>query len=310
MMLLDSTEISIIESRLISLFNRTFQKGIKGQSGSKLKSSVKRQFSSNTFKAQLDKIIDDLYLYTIDFTDKLIKTTLKADFTTCRITNVLSAANTDASGTYLELTEEAVKNCIDLADEITESIIRVLKDDAIYQEGPDKLARRVLDLWGGNKYRAERWARTFSADVATNTTLHRYETSGIEECQFYATIDERTSPQCRIMHGTVFKVNSPEARKYRCPLHFRCRSTILPVSITTQIPDFLRYENRNFNTPVSQKFQPLEDKLDKDLVKKTFKNIDTYRDKYAIPQYILNADTEKRLMKLGVAINGEPTTPR
>lgn len=303
--LLDSPDIYKIESRFISLLDRTFQKGVKGQSGPKLKNSVKRQFSSNTFKIQLDKIIDDLYLYAINFTDKLIKTTLKADYSERRVSHFLSAADTNTQEGYLELTEEAVNECTDLADEITESIIRVLKDEAIYQESPYKLAKRVLDLWGGTKYRAESWAQTFSADVATNTTLYRYATSGIEECQFYATLDDRTSPNCRMMHGTIFKVSSPEARQYRCPLHFRCRSVILPLSVTSKTPDSLRYENRNFNNLISQKFQPLEDKFDKDLVKQTFKNIDTFRDKYSVPQFILNEDIEKRLVKLGVSIKGE-----
>ena len=219
--LLDSPEIYKIESNLISLFERTFKKGINSDIH-KLKSSVKRGFSSATFKIQIDKIIDDIYIYTIDFTDKLLKTTLKADFHTIHISHFLSASDANIRDGYLELTEEAVTECTSLASEITESIIRVLKDEAIYQESNDKLAARVLNLWGGEKYRAERWARTFSADVATNTTLYRYQTSGIEEYQFYATIDNRTSPQCRMLHGTVFKTNSSEAQQYRCPLHPNC----------------------------------------------------------------------------------------
>jgi len=308
--LLDSPGIYKIEFNLISLIDRTFKKGVSRKSGPQLKTSIKQQFSSNTFKIQLDKIIDDLYLYTIDFTDKLIKTVLKADFTESHISYFLHAASTNTKGTYLELTEEAVKESTSLASEITDSIIRVLKDEAIYQESNEKLAARVLDLWGGEKYRAERWARTFSADVATNTTLYRYQTSGIEEYQFYATLDKKTSQQCRVLHGTVFKTNSPEAQQYRCPLHFRCRSTLLPVSITTKIPNSLRYENRDFNQPVSQNFKPLEDKLDKDLVKKTLKSIDVFREKYAIPKYILNADTEKRLLKLSVGGNVQPPSTK
>lgn len=219
--LLDSPEIYKIESNLISLFERTFKKGINSDIH-KLKSSVKRGFSSATFKIQIDKIIDDIYIYTIDFTDKLLKTTLKADFHTIHISHFLSASDANIRDGYLELTEEAVTECTSLASEITESIIRVLKDEAIYQESNDKLAARVLNLWGGEKYRAERWARTFSADVATNTTLYRYQTSGIEEYQFYATIDNRTSPQCRMLHGCVMKTNSNEANNFRPPLHPHC----------------------------------------------------------------------------------------
>lgn len=302
--LLDSPEIYKIESNLISLFERTFKKGINSDIH-KLKSSVKRGFSSATFKIQIDKIIDDIYIYTIDFTDKLLKTTLKADFHTSHISHFLSASDANTRDGYLELTEEAVTECTSLASEITESIIRVLKDEAIYQEGPDELAKRVLDLWGGKKYKAESWARTFSADVATNTTLHRYIQQDIKEYQFYATIDERTSPQCRALNGTVFKCDSEEARQYKPPLHFRCRSTILPIPITTKIDDNLRYENRDFTKTVGQNLKFTEDTLDSKDVKNTFKEISKFKDKYAIPQYILNEDIEKRLMKLGITIKGD-----
>lgn len=67
----------------------------------------------------------------------------------------------------------------------------------------------------------------------------------------------------------------------------------------------MRYENRNFETPVSQNFKPLKDELDKDLVNGTFKNIDKFNDKYRIDKFILDEDIEKRLMKLGVGVEGE-----
>jgi len=201
------------------------------------------------------------------------------------------------------LTEEAVKECTSLADEITESIIRVLKDEAIYQEHPTKLARRVLDLWGGEKYRAVRWARTFSADVATSTAIHRYRQSGIEYSQIYALLDDRTSPQCRLMHGTIFRVDSPEALRYRTPFHHHCRTSILPCLVTMEIDQNLLYENRDFSKALDQKLKPLDEGLDSEFVEKTFENIESFKDKWAIPQYILDEDIEKRLMKLGVGIS-------
>jgi len=301
--LLNSPEINIIESNFISLFDRTFKKGVKNTSGPKLKNSVNKWFTSFTFEKQLDGLIDDLYLYTVDESDKLIKKALKASLQRSSRKNFLRASEENIPDEPLALTEEAVKEASGLAEEITESIIRVLKDEAIYQEGPDILARRVLDLWGGEKYRAVRWARTFSADVATNTSYYRYKESGIEEYQIYATIDEKTSMQCRLMHGTVFRVDSPEAKLYRCPFHHHCRTTILPIANNTEIPDSLRYENRDFSQQVGQNLNPIEEGLDKELVKNTFKNIDTFKEKWSIPQYILDEDVEKRLIKLGVGIS-------
>lgn len=301
-MLLDSTEINTIESNFISLFERTFKKGIKGQSGPKLKKSVKSAFSSKTFEKQVDSLIDDIYLYTIDFTDKLIKKFLKAGLQRSPTRRHLGAAEEDTSGEPLILTKEAVKECSGLADEVVESIIRVLKDEAIYKEHPRVLARRILDLWGGERYRAVRWARTFSADVATNTSLYRFKQQGIEECQFYARIDGKTSPQCRALHGTVFQVGSPESKRYSCPLHHHCRSTWIPVTPYSDIDDSLRYENRDFSKQVDQDFKVLDEGLDEEALKKVFKDIDTFNEKWAVPSWILDEDVEKRVAKLGVEV--------
>lgn len=298
-MLLDSPEINSIEQRFISLYDRTLKRGIQGNPKT-LKQSLKKQFKSATFKIQLDKILDDLCLFTVKYTDSLISEQLTAS-TRPKRNNLSLFASREA----LPLTEEAVRQSVELSEVVAESIIRTLKDEGIYQEGPRVLARRMLDLWGGEKYRAERFARTFSADVATSTTLHRYKQQGIEECQFYATIDSRTSPQCRMLHGTVYTVGSPESMAYVPPCHPHCRSVILPLPVTVDVDDSLRYENRNFEKPVSQNFKPLKDELDKDLVKGTFKNIDKFNDNYRIDKFILDEDLEKRLMRLGVGIEGE-----
>ena len=295
-MLLDSPEINAIESRFISLYDRTLKRGIQGNPKT-LKQSFKKQFKSATFRIQLDKILNDLCLFTVKYTDSLINEQLAAALSPNQ-NNLKLFASREA----LPLTEEAVRQSIELSEVVAESIIRTLIDEGIYQENPRVLARKMLDIWGGEKYRAERFARTFSADVATSTTLHRYKQQGIEECQFYATIDSRTSPQCRMMHGTVWRVDSPELDRYHCPLHQNCRSSILPVTPFSDIDDSLRYENRNFEKPVSQNFKPLKDELDNDLVNGTFKNIDKFNDKYRIDKFILDEDIEKRLMKLGVII--------
>lgn len=299
-MLLDSTKIYTIESNIVSLFDRTFKKGVRGQSGPKLKKSVKEAFSSKTFEKQVDSLIDDIYLYTIDFTDKLIQKSLKAGVQKTS-TKHLSAAD-DTQAEPLILTQEAVIEASGLADEVAESIIRVLKDEAIYQEHPRVLARRILDLWGGERYRAVRWARTFSADVATNTSQYRFKQQGIEECQFYARIDSKTSPQCRTLHGTVFQVGSPEARRYSCPLHHNCRSLLLPITSFSEVDDSLRYENRDFQKQVDQNFKILDEVIDEKTMKKIFKEIDTFNENWAVPSWVFDEDVEKRIAKLGVEV--------
>lgn len=78
------------------------------------------------------------------------------------------------------LTEEVVRISTRLAENVAESIIQMLKDEALYNTHPNQLARRIVDLWGGERYKAVRFARTFTVDVATNTTVYRYRQSGVE----------------------------------------------------------------------------------------------------------------------------------
>jgi len=295
--LLDSDEINQLESRFISLFERTIKKGFN-VSGPKLKNYVKKQFKTSTFKKQIDSILDDIVLYTVDYTDKELTKLLKAS-----ISSRNGVLRLSASEAILPLTEEAVRQSVELSELIADSIIEVLKDEAIYQESPADLARRVLDLWGGEKYRAVRFARTFSADVATSTALNRYKNNGIEEIQFYAKIDERTSPQCRAMHGTVFKSDSQEAKRYSCPTHFHCRSCWIPIPVTMRVKDSWRYEQRNFSKQLGQDLKPLKDIVDKNDIKKTFEEIKKFKDDWGIPSFILEEDIEKRLLKLGVGIS-------
>lgn len=216
-MLLKTHEIRRIESRFLSLFERTFLKGIKGKPAPSYLKSVKTQFKSKTFQIQVDKIIDSIYRHTIEHTDSQLDKQASASLRGERRGMFVSAA-----AKPLPITEEVARQAAGLSQDIVESIVRILKDDGLYLEHPDELERHVRDLWGGEKHRAVRFARTFTADIATNTELWRYQDAGIEELQFYAKLDDRTSPQCQALHGTIIQTNSKEASLFRPPLHHHC----------------------------------------------------------------------------------------
>lgn len=311
-MLLNSPEIRKLETSFLLLFERTLFKGIKGRPAPSYLKAVPTQFKSKTFLKQVDKIIDEIYLQSIKFTNKRIKKnssasvikkndSIKSNSKEGELYNHRYAA---AALKSLPITEEAVRQASGLAKEVTESTVRILKDDGIYLEHPDKLEKRIRDLWGGQKYKAVRFTRTFIADVATNTALYRYSQTDMD-LQFYAKLDDKTSPQCRMLHGTIFKANSQEAKQYRPPTHPHCRSDLIPVPITRNVDPKMRFENRDFSRPMDQKFDPLNNQVDKNLVKKTFKDIGKFNEKYRIDQFILDEDVEARLMKLNVRIETE-----
>ena len=295
--LLHSPEIYKLESRYISLFERTIKKGFEGAAAPTLSAMVRRQFRSATFQTQLDQILDDLTLLAVDHSDRQINGSATAS-ARAKHKRTFMFASTDV----LPLTEELVIQSTELAQGVTESIVEMLKEEGIYQVHPNILAKRITELWGGEKHRAVRFSRTFSADVANNTTLHRYKQHKIKAWEFRAKLDEKTTIQCQMLHGTIFYTDSGSSTQYRPPLHFHCRSSMWPVPITQEIDESLIYENRDFSTLMDQGIE-----LDPELIKKGLADIQKFKDKYTIDKFILQEDIEKRLLKLKVGIDNKKT---
>lgn len=241
--------------------------------------NVKREFGSKTYVKQLDNIITEIIKQSLLCADKQLKE--------------ISAAAIEDS--YV-LTEEAVRISTELADNVVESIVQVLKDEAIYTMHPSQLAKRIVDLWGGERYKAVRFARTFTADVATHTTVYRYRQRGVEYVEFDAELDDRTSDQCRALHGTIFSTESDSLDLYRPPLHHHCRSSLKPVPITWEINPDAEFEKRDFLQQMGQSGEFLKELADEKVVEKAFENIDRFNEKYRISKFILDKDIEKRLV--------------
>lgn len=217
--LADTEEIRKIESRFANLISRTFLKGAVGKPGPQIQDSVKKAFSSKTYEVQLDKIIDDIYIASAAYADSK---TEELGISSPSSSGSAQASRTAGKDKPLPITAEAIKQTKALSGDAAESVTRWLKDNDLYTQHPDQLARQVKDLWGGERYKARRFAVTFTADLAENTAVHRYNDLGITYLQFYAEIDEKTTPQCRQFHGTIIKSNSLDAQKYRPPLHHHC----------------------------------------------------------------------------------------
>jgi SPP1 gp7 family putative phage head morphogenesis protein len=305
--LLYTKEVKKIESRYISLFDRTIKKGLTGVPASGIPAKVKVQFRSAGFKLQLDGILNDLVLFASDFTDieltgkvqDAVRTSAQASF------HPLSPGRIGAAHDSLPLTEELIKQSAGLSQEVVASILEVLKDEGIYELHPNELAKRIQDIWGGEKHRAVRFARTFSADVANETALQRYKRNNVRAWRFSALLDEKTTWQCRMLHGTIFYTDSTSAEKYRPPLHFHCRSGMLPVTITEDIDESLVFENRDFKQLIDQGDIDIS-ALTPDLIEKNLTLIDGFKEDYSIDNFILQEDIEKRLFKMKSTVNTSP----
>jgi len=279
MPLLTSPKVLRVENRLILLYDRTFRKAASLQTinyGHELPANVKRWFSSATFSKQLDLLITELIKQSILYADSQMKT--------------LSAAGYVES---LILTKEAVKLSQELSGEVAASIVKMLDEDAIYYQHPNTLARKITDLWGGERYKAVRFARTFTADVATATTVSRYRQLGVRFMEFDAEIDERTTDQCRALNGTIFDLEKESVDQYRPPLHMHCRSGLKPLT-DDDVEDSRIFENRDFSST-------LEDPA---MVDNAFQNIDKFNEKYRVSKFVLDKDLSARMMfEKGISVS-------
>lgn len=86
-----------------------------------------------------------------------------------------------------------------------------------------------MNRCGVGAFEARRLVRTETTCVANMAELYGYKELDIDEYEFSACLDSRTSDLCRELDGKVFKRNSAQAGVNLPPMHPFCRSTTLPV---------------------------------------------------------------------------------
>lgn len=105
----------------------------------------------------------------------------------------------------------------DLKENLVTGIIR--------GENLDRMARRIHQRMGVSQSAAKRLVRTETAYIYEQATKDAYEECGIEEYEYLATLDNRTSEMCRELDGKHFKVRDALPGKNYPPMHPNCRST-------------------------------------------------------------------------------------
>ena len=91
------------------------------------------------------------------------------------------------------------------------------------------MADDIMNRCGVGAFEARRLVRTETTCVANMAELYGYKELDIDEYEFSACLDSRTSDLCRELDGKVFKRNNAQAGVNLPPMHPFCRSTTLPV---------------------------------------------------------------------------------
>lgn len=148
-----------------------------------------------------------------------------------------------------------------LAEELkTAMMVGLIRGDGI-KEMTARITRR-MDVSASN---ARRLVRTESAHIHEQAGLDSYKECGITSYCFLATLDRRTSPQCRELDGKVFDVEEAETGKNYPPIHPNCRSTTVPRPGTEATRRTARgADGKSYTVPGNMTYQQWYDGLSED----------------------------------------------
>ena len=115
----------------------------------------------------------------------------------------------------------------------TRELADTLKDEIILSfltgKGERDMARSIQDRFRVGANTARRLVRTESNHIRTEMDFEAYKEVGVEEYQYLATLDLRTSKICRSLDGKIFKVSNRKVGENCPPMHPWCRSTTISV---------------------------------------------------------------------------------
>lgn len=113
----------------------------------------------------------------------------------------------------------------------TNALAKDLKEELLINLVTGRTDREAADIiankFGQGAGKARRLVRTESCNLANQMEMQSYEECGIETYIFVATLDLRTSEDCRGLDGKRFKVSEQQPGLNCPPMHPWCRSTTI-----------------------------------------------------------------------------------
>jgi SPP1 gp7 family putative phage head morphogenesis protein len=213
-----------------------------------------------------------------------------------QINKVLSM---DWSG--LNYSKRIWKNTQGLAKDLKEELLINLLTGRTNREVSEIIANKFAS--GASK--ARRLVRTESNFVSSELNFESYKEAGIEEYQFLATLDLKTSKVCRELDGKIFKVSERKVGVNCNPMHPWCRSTTISVVDRKYIDKMTRsardpVTGKIIKVPRSMSYQQWYDKFVKgnsqaEANEKKIRNKSADKKQYQKYREILGKDAPKSL---------------
>lgn len=150
-------------------------------------------------------------------------------------------------------------------EKLSQELKTVLTVGLIRGDGVEEMTKRITRRMDVSASDARRLVRTESAHIHEQAGLDGYKECGISSYCFLATLDRKTSPQCRELDGKVFLIAEAETGKNYPPIHPNCRSTTVPRPGTEATRRIARgADGKSYTVPGNMTYQQWYDGLSED----------------------------------------------
>lgn len=146
----------------------------------------------------------------------------------------------------------------------TEALAKSLKEELLLNlvtgRSNREAAKVIGNKFGQSAFAARRLIRTESSFASGEMNFRAYKACGIEKYRFLATLDLRTSLQCRELDGRIFLVSEQKVGVNCNPMHPFCRSTTTSVVNEELLKKWTRtardpVTGKNINVPATMTYK-------------------------------------------------------
>lgn len=259
----DATKVITNRAELQALSTRARIKRLeKLQTAIYIETDKLHQFLIKDTKDMINLVYEDSYLYNIFNIENYAKVGIKFDLAPTKTVEQLLNhpwSGSNYSSKVWDKTEGFAKA---LDNALTVGLIQGKSIDALARDLRHAIEGK--NSKGGQLYKYKRLVRTEAAFIAEQATMKSYNDCNLEEYEFLATLDTKTSELCQDLDGEVFKVKDAITGKNYPPMHAFCRSTTVPKITWDDEPEVLERISRD---PITGK-----NKKSKDMTYKEWKN--------------------------------------
>lgn len=169
------------------------------------------------------QILEDGMVDVFKHTAELDAISLETSFSTVNDNFIREVVKTNWSGTVFSdrIWENRRKLGFKVKEIMTQGLIR---GDSL-----QTMARTLADTLNKDFNRAMTLMHTETCWIQCEASKRQFMEDGVEEYEYLAFLDERTTEECRYLDGKIFKVEDGKAGVNMPPMHPRCRSAIMPV---------------------------------------------------------------------------------